>query len=577
MTTGNTITALAENGTISPSGVVSVPYNTTQVFTYAANEGYVLYEIWKNGVFPGNNSTDYKTFAGSYSFLYSTALNLSLRVVFGTAYGRINTSVGYHGYVYGSDMAAVVAGYHPDAIIEYKLTDSIKTGTASLYTVVPNAGYVISGVWINGQYYENWNGQSGTIPLVVGHVNNAVSTPYTFELNANPDGLILDNIKPIDSIQTLQVLFAVGSYNIVSSVVANGTISPLGTTSVALGASKTYTLTPASGYGVATLLIDGVAVTPTTSYTFSNVNSNHTILATFSNTTKYITATAGTGGTISPSGTVSVSIGSSQTFTFTPTTGYSIFAVMVDGVAVRAVSPYTFNAVTANHAIYVGFAMAVSTNNILAVSNIGSTASKIGGVIIPEGNISVKTGGNQSFSMVPNAGYTLDFLQVDGVLLPVVPYYTFNNVITDHNILISFKLIDFSITASAGANGSISPAGNVAVTKGTNKSFVITPNENCKISDVLIDGVSAGAVSTYTFTNVQMEHSIAAVFLKEVYTIISAAGANGTITPLGTTTLEYGDDQSFVITPDEDYVIQDIIIDGVSVDMPSTGILFIND
>lgn len=570
MTTGNTITASAENGTISPSGVVEVPYNTKQVFTYTANAGYVLYEVWKNEVFPGNNSTNYKTFAGSYPFSYSSALNLSLRLVFGTAYGKINTSVGWNGSVYGSDNATVVAvSVSPDTIIKYKLTDSIKTGTALLYTVVPDAGYVISGVWINDYYYPNWNGQSGTISLVVGHVNNAASTPYTFALNANPDGLIVNNIKPSSYIQTLQVLFALGSYNIVSSVGANGTISPLGTTSVALGASKTYTLTPASGYGVATLLIDGVAITPTTSYTFSNVNSNHTISATFSNTTKYITATAGTGGTISPSGTVSVSIGSSKTFTFTPTTGYAVLDVLVDGTSVGAVSSYTFNTITASHTIYVSFSSSAKTITASAGAN---------GSISPAGSIGVTTGSSKTFTISANTGYQIDTVLVDGISVGSVSTYTFSNVTIDHTISVTFKLFDsYIITASAGANGSISPAGNVAATKGTNKSFVITPNENCNISDVLIDGVSAGAVSTYTFTNVQMEHSIAAVFSKEVYTIISAAGANGTITPLGTTTLEYGDDQSFVITPDEDYVIQDIIIDGVSVDMPSTGILFIND
>ncbi len=65
-----------------------------------------------------------------------------------------------------------------------------------------------------------------------------------------------------------------------------------------------------------------------------------------------ITASAGAGGTISPSGQVSIQPGVSQAFTFTPNTGYKIASVTVDGVSQGAVTSYTFSAVSANHTIY---------------------------------------------------------------------------------------------------------------------------------------------------------------------------------------------------------------------------------
>jgi parallel beta-helix repeat protein len=64
-----------------------------------------------------------------------------------------------------------------------------------------------------------------------------------------------------------------------------------------------------------------------------------------------ITATAGTGGTISPSGDVLVNEGDDQTFTITPDAGYSIANVLVDGSSVGAVANYTFNTVEADHTI----------------------------------------------------------------------------------------------------------------------------------------------------------------------------------------------------------------------------------
>ena len=73
----------------------------------------------------------------------------------------------------------------------------------------------------------------------------------------------------------------------------------------------------------------------------------------------------------------------------------------------------------------------------------------------------------------------------------------------------------FTITASAGAGGSISPSGSVSVREGRVKTFTITPDSGYRISDVLVDGQSVGAVNTYTFDNVQKRHTIEAVFAKE--------------------------------------------------------------
>ncbi len=64
-----------------------------------------------------------------------------------------------------------------------------------------------------------------------------------------------------------------------------------------------------------------------------------------------ISASAGPGGTISPSGTSTVTCGGSKTYTITPKIGYAISSVQVDGAGVGAVSAYTFSAVSANHTI----------------------------------------------------------------------------------------------------------------------------------------------------------------------------------------------------------------------------------
>ncbi len=121
------------------------------------------------------------------------------------------------------------------------------------------------------------------------------------------------------------------------------------------GASQTFTITPNTGYHVADVLVDGVSVGAVTSYTFSNVIANHTISASFALNTFTITATAGSNGSISPSGSTTVNYGASQTFTITPNTGYHVTDVLVDGVSVGAVTSYTFKNVAANHTISATF------------------------------------------------------------------------------------------------------------------------------------------------------------------------------------------------------------------------------
>ena len=68
---------------------------------------------------------------------------------------------------------------------------------------------------------------------------------------------------------------------------------------------------------------------------------------------------------------------------------------------------------------------------------------------------------------------------------------------------------EFTITASTGSGGSIDPTGEVAVGEGADQTFIITPQgRDYEISDVLVDGESVGAVSSYTFENVQSNHTI---------------------------------------------------------------------
>jgi hypothetical protein len=69
-----------------------------------------------------------------------------------------------------------------------------------------------------------------------------------------------------------------------------------------------------------------------------------------------------------------------------------------------------------------------------------------------------------------------------------------------------------TISASAGANGAISPSGTFSVNYGGSQSFTMTPNNGYYVVDVTVNGGSVGAVNSYTFTNVQASYTIYAMF-----------------------------------------------------------------
>ena len=218
-----------------------------------------------------------------------------------------------------------------------------------------------------------------------------------------------------------------------------------------------------------------------------------------------------------------------------------------------------------------------SANTVYVVDSVNNTIRKgvpttvygviasagANGTIVPSGTVPVCGGASQTFAITPDAGYAVSDLTVDGLAVGAAGSYTFTNVSADHTIAASF-MPGCVIASSAGPNGSVSPSGPVSVVKGTDRTFTIVPDASCIIADVLVDGVSQGAITSYTFTDVQAAHTISASFIRQ-WTVTATAGANGAITPSGAVVVNAGADRAFAITPDADYAVASLLVDGVAV------------
>ena len=114
----------------------------------------------------------------------------------------------------------------------------------------------------------------------------------------------------------------------------------------------------------------------------------------------------------------------------------------------------------------------------------------------------------------------------------------------------NFAITGWTITASAGANGTIAPSGSVPVADGATPQFTITPNTGYHVLDVLVNSVSVGAVTQYTFPAVHANQTIAASFAINQYTLSLATVGSGTVTPVpNQPTYDHGTNVQLTATP----------------------------
>lgn len=268
-------------------------------------------------------------------------------------------------------------------------------------------------------------------------------------------------------------------------------------------------------------------------------------------------------------GTGSVSVTTQPGCTWTASSGASWLTITSgkngtgNGVISYSVSANTNTDARTASSTFAGKVFTVAQSGA-ATYTIRASASQ-GGIITPSGSVTVAQGANQSFTVTPNAGYQVSHVAIDGVPQEATSSYTFSNVTKDHTIAAVFSVKTYTINASAGSGGSISPSGNTSVNHGANQSYVISPNNGFTIADVIVDGVSQGATGSYIFSNVTSNHTISAVFKVNSFTITASAGPGGTISPSESISVPNGGSQTFTISPDASHAISDVLVDGSSV------------
>ena len=292
------------------------------------------------------------------------------------------------------------------------------------------------------------------------------------------------------------------------------------------------------------------------------VRNNPPCIGAFEQDYYTITATAGTNGAISPSGSVSVWKNQDQTFTFTPDTYYEVDQVKVNGVATSVTNnPYTFENVTANHTINVTFKPKTFTITKGAMQNGDITVAN-----------TIKFGETKEFTVTPNEGYSIERVTASSgnvtLKAGTTDTYTLSNVTADVTITATFTQNKYSVRLICGGGGSIKSKDSSPITYGGSPGYTISADEGYVIDFVKIDDVAQpDAVGRETFdctvsNVVDNSRSLTANFRLKQYTITASADAHGRIDPSGDVTVDHGASRTFSITADSGYETSEVKVNG---------------
>ena len=440
---------LTDGGTITPSGNIFIPNDSSQQFSITNNPGYVLDKIWVN-----NSSVDS---TNSYTF-YNVTGDSTIEVFF-----KIDTFI-------------ITTYYNNGGAINPAGTNTITYFDSLVYSISPDLGYYVDSLFIDENIIPN-------------------ATEYTFK-----------NVLKNTSIRGV---FKQKTFTIVASTNEGGSISPTGIDTLLYGTDKSYQITESEGYYLDSLIVDEINVEKTGQYNFLNVIANHSIRAVFKKRKYTIRAIAFANGQITPAGDTAIFYNDAITYTITPNIGYNIEKILLDGVPINInTSTVTLRNINAGHTIQVSFIIKKFTINITKGLN-GRTTPSVSSIqvnygadtnilIIPNNGYTIDT--LKIDNIITPEKYVISFTKVSANHTVYVSFKIAQIIKT------------YTILASSNNGGIISPVGTSIINSGASISYTITPNSGYVLDSLIVDNIQVTNALTYTFSNVTANHTIKGVF-----------------------------------------------------------------
>ena len=547
------------NGQIDPSGSLEVAEGDSATFRFLPDEGYVVDVVKVDGVAVATdeiagNSYTFQNVAGDHRIAVSFK-KIEPQPTLRTVSARVE---GGHGEV-------SVQGGQPASSAQAQ----VQEGASATVAFLPESGYVVDTVTMK-------TGEGHPMPVQPTSPNELVVSAVTDDVE------VTVTYKPGSEIPVQKHMVTA-----TATPAEGGSIEP-GSVEVAHGGSTELTVRANAGYRLKELTVDGEDATGKldgSTLKVENVVSDRTVLAVFEPVAAArhtVTASAGEGGSISPSGSQEASEGSSLTFYLHPDEGHRLKSLMLaeDGGAAVDVTDRVAGGVFVLDDIRADCALTASfeESGIVVPEDacyLVSASAGEGGSISPSGSVRVKAGGSQTFHFLPDEGFALSSVEVNGQPVAVLGLsYTLGAIMANASIAATFEPVGegpapdvpqvHSIEATSTAGGTVSPSGSVQVPHGGSMSFAFIPYAGYELDEVHVDGqphAEAAEKGMHRFDNVvHDEHAVHAVFKAKTAgpddpVVTATAGAGGSISPAGAVRVARGASQTFSFIPDAGFAV----------------------
>ena len=226
--------------------------------------------------------------------------------------------------------------------------------------------------------------------------------------------------------------------------------------------------------------------------------------------TTYTVTVSNDGNGIGAASPSTAAAGTEITLSAEPKTGYHFKEWQVISPAGLVITNNKFTMPDGNVEVKAIFEKDVPTEYTVTFDGNGGTPS-VGSMTTTDGKLASLPSASRRGSYSFDGWYTE---KSGGTEVTTATVFSANTTVYAHWTYTGNGYNYYTIKATAGAGGSISPYGNVSVREGRDQTFTITPNKGYAVSNVKIDGKSIGAVKSYTFENVNRTHSIEVIFVK---------------------------------------------------------------
>lgn len=551
--TAFTVTATAdEGGQITPCGKAAYAEGSEPRYVVLADSGHVIDEVLVDGrpVELSGNSYTFEplradhTIRATFEAIEPDDATYRLAVVVDGGHGRVSVA--------GGDAAAT-------------FESEFLHGSSVQVELIPDEGYTVGALTVDGQEHAVL-GSSYLVPCLTGDTEVRVT--------------FVPGVAPPLPVHTVEATVAGGG----------GAISPERAL-VPHGRSASFALVSDQGYELEAVALNGGDVTHKVeradgaTLVLENVVADHALSATFKKaggdnpdpdpgpdpdnpfvnvTVKVeVSAEGGEGGMVSPSGELVVAHGASQTFYVFPEVGYDLDQVLVNGepVVAHPLTPatlynarsvagsgggysFTVSAGEQDVSVHVSFRKLGEGDPVpqpVAVHTVSASATS-GGMLSPEGELLVPDGGELSFALKADEGFSLAALLVNGVdVADQVEGFTYNlaRIAGDTTVEAVFEPRQlpipppvgefFTIEVAAGPHGTVSDLGgakaaSIQVEKGTDKVFFFLPEAGYTVGSVKVDGAQVPARSCYMFADVQADHTLEVEFKAQAAPVPTGPG-----------------------------------------------------